>query len=90
MSKTVLGVFEDTMQAEKAVDELQKRGVKKEDISIVAREGMVKEGGRGGRGQEGDTTMGFGQDISGGVSTCLLYTSRSVRSQCHPRHTVFL
>lgn len=69
MSRTVLGVFDDTMQAEKAVDELQRKGVRKEDISIVARESMVKEGHRGGRGQEGDTTMGFGQDISGGVST---------------------
>ncbi len=69
MSRTVLGVFDDTMQAEKAVDELQRKGVRKEDISIVARESMVKESDSGGRRREGETTMGFGQDISGGVST---------------------
>ena len=56
MSKTVLGVFDDTMQAEKAVDELQRRGVKKEDISIVARESLIKGDEKGGGRRQEDTT----------------------------------
>ncbi len=61
MSKTVLGVFDDTHQAERAADELQKRGFDRKEISIVARESAG--GGRGrGRGGEGDS-------ITDGVTT---------------------
>ena len=63
MSKTVLGVFDNTMQAEKAVDDLQRQGFNKEDISIVARESSARRGGR----SRGD--MEAGQDISGGIAT---------------------
>jgi len=63
MSKTVLGVFDNTMQAEKAVDDLQRQGFNKEDISIVARESSARRGGR----SRGD--MESGQDISGGIAT---------------------
>lgn len=73
MSKTVLGVFSDTAQAEKAVDDLQRKGFKKDEISIVAKENAAK-GGRGQgseSGQEGDrrTTMGTDQNLSGGITT---------------------
>ena len=37
MSKTVLGVFENTSQAERAVDDLQRQGFNRKEISIVAR-----------------------------------------------------
>lgn len=63
MSKTVLGVFDNTMQAEKAVDDLQRQGFNKEDISIVARESSARRGGR----SRGD--MEASQDISGGIAT---------------------
>ena len=70
MSKTVLGVFRDTSQAEKAVDELERRGVKKEDVSIVARENLVRSSGQGdGSSSQDATTMDFGEDLSGGIST---------------------
>ncbi len=52
MSKTVLGVFDDVHQAERAADELHKRGFDKKEISIVARESAGGGRGRGG-GREG-------------------------------------
>lgn len=63
MAKTVLGVFDSSDQAEKAADELQRRGFDRKEISIVAKESSA----RGGREGRGDTTMG--SDISGGVAT---------------------
>ncbi len=69
MHKTVLGVFDDTSQAEKAVDDLQRKGFNKNEISIVALETSVgDEGGQRGRTQmEHDTEMG--PEISDGVTT---------------------
>lgn len=75
MTKTVLGVFDDTIQAEKAVDDLQRKGFSKNEISIVARENIARggagRGGEGGRGAEGERnmTMGTNQDLSGGIAT---------------------
>lgn len=69
MRKTVLGVFDDTLQAEKAVDDLQRKGFSKNEISIVARETSAKKGSS--QGEEGrlsgDTEAG--QDLSGGITT---------------------
>ncbi|MGI6620017.1 MAG: general stress protein [Bacillota bacterium] len=62
MGKTVLGVFENTRQAEKAVDDLQRRGFNKQEISIVARKSTAGGGAR----SRGD--MEAGQDISGGIT----------------------
>ncbi|HHY34313.1 MAG TPA: hypothetical protein GX510_01540 [Firmicutes bacterium] len=77
MAKTVIGVFGDTSKAEKAVDDLQRKGFRKDEISILARENVRQEagGGRGGedrgQGDRGDRgmTMGAGQDLSTGVYT---------------------
>ncbi|HHT84268.1 MAG: general stress protein [Bacillota bacterium] len=63
MRKTVLGVFENTSQAERAVDDLQRQGFNKEEISIVARESTA------GRGSRSRDDMEAGQDISGGIAT---------------------
>ncbi len=65
MSKTVLGVFNDTNQAEKAADELQRRGFDRNEISVVAKED--KGGGRGNREDQGDSLTG--SRIGGGVAT---------------------
>ena len=42
MSKTVLGVFDSISQAERAVDELKRKGFDKKEISILAREERTK------------------------------------------------
>lgn len=63
MSKTVLGVFDNAAQAERAVDELQRKGFKKDEISIVARESTARRDTR----SRGD--MEAGQDLSGGIAT---------------------
>jgi len=63
MSKTVLGVFENTSQAERAVDDLQRQGFNRKEISIVAKESKV------GRGDRSRGDMEAGQDISGGITT---------------------
>lgn len=70
MAKTVLGVFDDTAQAEKAVDDLQRKGYRKDEISIVAKESVAK--GRETQGQDegrGTATMGTDQNLSGGIAT---------------------
>ncbi|HUW24015.1 MAG TPA: hypothetical protein VMW04_00125 [Patescibacteria group bacterium] len=41
MRNTCLGLFSNPLEADKAVDELQEAGVRKEDISIVVREGIT-------------------------------------------------
>lgn len=63
MAKTVLGVFDSVEAAEKAANELQRRGFDRSEISIVAKE----DSARGGRDDRGETTMS--SDISGGVAT---------------------
>jgi outer membrane lipoprotein SlyB len=63
MAKTVLGVFNSVDQAEKAADELQKKGFNKDEISIVAKETSAN---RGGGDRDRDT---MNQDLSQGVST---------------------
>ncbi len=65
MSKTVIGVFDHTDQAEKAADELQRRGFHREEISIVTKEGGRRGGDRGGD----DTDSLTGSDVGGGVAT---------------------
>ncbi len=63
MAKTVLGVFNSSDQAEKAADELQRKGFKKDEISIVGKESSVR---REGGDRDRDT---MNQDLSQGVST---------------------
>lgn len=63
MAKTVLGVFDSADQAERAADELQKRGFDRREISIVAKESSA----RGGGDDRDETTMR--SNISGGVAT---------------------
>lgn len=64
MSKTVLGVFEDINQAERAVEELKRRGFDKKEISIVAKD--QNKGDSGGRGGGG---MFAGTEVSDGIAT---------------------
>lgn len=49
MARMVLGVFSEPVEADKAVDELKDAGFKKEDISVIMREGgaVPAKGGRG-------------------------------------------
>ena len=61
MAKTVLGVFNSVSQAEKAADDLQRKGISRDEISIVAKEASAKRGG--------DRDRGANQDLSQGVST---------------------
>ncbi|HHY75990.1 MAG TPA: hypothetical protein GX500_04290 [Firmicutes bacterium] len=63
MAKTVLGVFDSIEQAERAADELQRRGFDRNEISIVAKESSARSDREG----RGETTMM--SDISGGVAT---------------------
>lgn len=43
MAKTVLGVFDSVDQAEKAAEELQRKGFKRDEISIVAKESSARQ-----------------------------------------------
>jgi len=58
--KTVLSTFADRQQAERAVDELRRKGFEKE-ISILARDNENKGQDQGG--------MGRGNNITGGTAT---------------------
>lgn len=62
---TVIGVFENRQQAEKAVDELQKQGFQKTDISVAG-----KRDGEGARGEGGvgrGATWGAGIGAAAGL-----------------------
>lgn len=62
MRNTCLGLFSNTAEADKAVEELKEAGVKTEDMSVIMREepqGVV----RGGRGRE------VAKDAAAGVTT---------------------
>lgn len=61
MAKTVLGVFNSVDQAERAAGDLQRKGISRDDISIVAKEASAKRGG--------DRDRATNQDLSQGVST---------------------
>ncbi|MHB8927755.1 MAG: hypothetical protein ACYC9Q_08875 [Bacillota bacterium] len=56
--KTVVGVFKSRSQADKAIDELQQKGFKKDEINVVTR----KEGGSQG------PSANFGSTGGGGMS----------------------
>ncbi len=62
MSKTVLGVFDDTHQAERAADELQKKGYSRDEISIIAKDSKGRSSREGRRDDRGSS-------LSGGVAT---------------------
>lgn len=72
MAKTVLGVFDNVDQANRAADELERRGFDKKQISVVAKESSATGGqGRGDTGGDrgGDRGGAMTQNISGGVTT---------------------
>ncbi|MFW6256704.1 MAG: hypothetical protein ACOC2O_01035 [Bacillota bacterium] len=48
---TVIGVFDDQSSAEKAVEEIQQVGVSKDNISVIARQDTVQDGGDQGSAQ---------------------------------------
>ncbi|MCR4402161.1 MAG: general stress protein [Firmicutes bacterium] len=63
---SVMGTFDSRDQAEKAVEELRRKGFGEDKVSIVAKEDRMKGGGRG----EGGLTMrGGGNDLTGGTLT---------------------
>lgn len=43
MSRTVLASFDNTAEAEKVVDALNRRGISSRDIGVIAKEGVVTE-----------------------------------------------
>mgnify|MGYP005836549841 CR=1 FL=1 len=43
MAKTVLGVFDSVDRAERAADDLQRKGFKRDEISIVAKESAARQ-----------------------------------------------
>lgn len=63
-----MGLFDTREQAEKAVRELQTKGFRKEEISIVARQQQGGQaGGRGDQEAAGEDFLG-GENISGGAA----------------------
>jgi len=78
--KTVIGVFKSRSQADKAIDELQRKGFKKDEINVITRrEGdQGPEGNYGATGARGGMISGTGgsaatrmggEDVSEGVTT---------------------
>lgn len=67
---TVIGVFKSRNDAEKAVNDLEKKGFSKNEISIITKdEGQGGHGGRGG-GMTMSTASGYtNQNIGDGVTT---------------------
>ncbi len=59
---TVVGVFDDQSQAERAVNEIREAGITDEEISIVAKEGRINE-------DDNDQNSYLNQDITSGAST---------------------
>lgn len=66
MSKTVLGVFETVSDAEKAVQELERKGFDRREISIVAKESTAR--GEGDSDDSRESDMGS-SSLSSGVAT---------------------
>ncbi|MDI3547150.1 MAG: hypothetical protein PWR10_802 [Halanaerobiales bacterium] len=62
---TVIGVFDDQSQAERAVNEIREAGVTDEEISIAAREDRIKAD----EGDEGGTGAFLNQDVTTGATT---------------------
>lgn len=62
--ETVIGVFQERSNAERAVEEIREKGFGEEDISILAREDRLKE-----NGEEGDREGVINQDLTTGVTT---------------------
>ena len=63
MAKTVLGVFDNIDQAQKAADELERRGFDKKQISVIAKESSA----RGNQGRE-DRSKGDDRDRGGAMT----------------------
>ena len=72
---TVVGVFKSRNDAEKAVNDLEKKGFSKNEISVITKDqGQGGRGGEGGQGGRGGMTMTTGssythQNIGDGVTT---------------------
>ncbi|HHV78911.1 MAG TPA: hypothetical protein GXX40_04780 [Firmicutes bacterium] len=68
--RTLIGVFDSRSHAERAVTELQKRGLTSDEISIVARDDRARrEQGEGGQTTGLTGGVGGGQDLSEGTYT---------------------
>ncbi len=65
---SVIGTFDSRDQAERAVEELKKKGFSGDKVSIVAKEESVRAGAREERGA-GGMTMARGDDLTGGTMT---------------------
>lgn len=64
---TVIGVFDDQNQAEKAVNEIRNAGITDDKISIVAKEDQVQ--GAGDRGNNDDNDNMMNQNLTNGTTT---------------------
>lgn len=64
---TVIGVFENQSQAEKAVNKIREAGITEEKISIVAKKDNVEKG-QSGQDQGNEATL-TDQNLSGGTTT---------------------
>lgn len=64
MARSVVGVFEDRGRAERAVDDLQRNGFRKDELSVVTRDGEQR--GREGRGREEGEETAFGPTVAAG------------------------
>lgn len=68
MSKTVLGVFDSVDQANRAADELERKGFDKRQISVIAKESSAR-GGQDQSNRDRDRGGAMTQNVSGGVTT---------------------
>lgn len=68
MAKTVLGVFDNVDQANRAADELERKGFDKKQISVIAKESSAK-GGQDRGDRDSDRGGAMTQDVSQGVTT---------------------
>jgi len=70
--RTVVGVFERSSDAERAVDRLQNKGFSDREISIISREDAVRRGERGREEGRGPLTSGVtGGGALGGLAGLL-------------------
>lgn len=62
MRYTISGIFSARNQAERAIGDLHARGFSEKETSIVAREDVLRKGGR----EEGTTMGGIGEGVTAG------------------------
>lgn len=71
MSKTVIGVFNSMNEAEKATDDLHRKGFSKDDVSIIAKEESARGGDNRNRDRGDTQSMSAGDNahLGRGVTT---------------------